>query len=276
MSGDDHHMISIMHRDMSDEQEIFSIEASLRTIPIRSDLTYKPNVFSLLGIYRNNKYKLRPTIYVSEKQRDGEFKVEKVVDPNWSYSRIMVDINNNDGKSSLHDLEVTLASLLRAVAEVEGAIKRIDLLAIHDSIAPANKCVVGVDLQTNKAAKIAETSEKQEGNVKDAAKPQAVLSGEDSLPIKSAEDEPHDASEAQAVLDGEKKEKNLADSLPLEEAREQAPKDEAKVTDDLDKSDKEATKKADRAAKKKANKKAAEKTEGQESTVEVIKTSEEN
>lgn len=84
------HVICILHRDMNNEEEIKQIEKVLRAIPIRNDMTYKPNIFSTIGIYRQNKFKLRPTIYTSNKEvKDGveEFVVKNVVDQDWVYRK---------------------------------------------------------------------------------------------------------------------------------------------------------------------------------------------
>merc|ERR1719376_1015159 len=55
-------------------------------VPIKLQLTYKPDLFSALGIYRNNKYKLRPVIYSSQwHHMSSKSEIESVFDMNWSY-----------------------------------------------------------------------------------------------------------------------------------------------------------------------------------------------
>ena len=41
------------------------IENLLRSAGVQEDLLYKPDIFSTLGIYRNNIWGFRPTIYSS-------------------------------------------------------------------------------------------------------------------------------------------------------------------------------------------------------------------
>ena len=41
------------------------IENLLRSAGVMEDLLYKPDIFSTLGIYRNNAWGFRPTIYSS-------------------------------------------------------------------------------------------------------------------------------------------------------------------------------------------------------------------
>jgi len=58
-------MILVYTSNFMEDQMIFDIEKSLRRCGIHSTMTYKPDIFSILGIYRKNKFKLRPTIYQS-------------------------------------------------------------------------------------------------------------------------------------------------------------------------------------------------------------------
>merc|ERR1712142_601346 len=80
------HMVSVYTKDFTDEDNVFQVEKALRKIPIKHQLTYKPDLFSALGIYRDNKYKLRPTIYSSRwHQEAAESQIESVFDMDWSY-----------------------------------------------------------------------------------------------------------------------------------------------------------------------------------------------
>ena len=56
-------MISVHTEDFTDEENVFEVEKMLRQIPVKRSLTYKPDMFSVIGIYRNNKYNLKPVIY---------------------------------------------------------------------------------------------------------------------------------------------------------------------------------------------------------------------
>merc|ERR1719295_1364713 len=79
-------MISIYTEDFTDEDNVFQVEKRLRAIPIKKDLTYKPDMFTALGIYRNNKYYLKPVIYHSVwHSMSGTSVTDSVFDMDWSY-----------------------------------------------------------------------------------------------------------------------------------------------------------------------------------------------
>ncbi|KAL3874105.1 hypothetical protein ACJMK2_037165 [Sinanodonta woodiana] len=61
----DRHVICIYNNDFTNEDEVFELEAGLRRIGIKCPLHYKPDVYTYLGVYRNNEWGLRPTIYAS-------------------------------------------------------------------------------------------------------------------------------------------------------------------------------------------------------------------
>ena len=72
---------------MTNVKEIHEIEKVVRNISIKCELLYKPNIFSTIGIYRENKYKLRPTIYASNRKESDDFVVKCVIDENWTYQK---------------------------------------------------------------------------------------------------------------------------------------------------------------------------------------------
>ncbi|KAL3874102.1 hypothetical protein ACJMK2_037163 [Sinanodonta woodiana] len=61
----DRHVICIYNNDFTNEDEVYELEAGLRRIGIKCPLHYKPDVYTYLGVYRNNEWGLRPTIYES-------------------------------------------------------------------------------------------------------------------------------------------------------------------------------------------------------------------
>jgi len=83
------HLMCIINRDMTKETEVLEVEKAIRNVPIRCNMQYKPVIYTDLGIYRGNKYAIRPTIYTSERRgiSDGkyEFKVENVAEEDWHY-----------------------------------------------------------------------------------------------------------------------------------------------------------------------------------------------
>ena len=119
------HVISILHTNMMDVDEIRNIEKLIRSMSIRSEMYYKPNIFSTLGIYRNNLYKLRPSIYTSQRdKKEDDFLFQCIMDENWKYKKSEAakessDANNNEAdlinlvkflKEKLHDAKATIVS----------------------------------------------------------------------------------------------------------------------------------------------------------------------
>ena len=64
--GRDPHVICVYNRrDFSDQDAIFELEDSIRRVGVKCRMTYKPDAFTHLGIYRDNKWKVR-AIYLSK------------------------------------------------------------------------------------------------------------------------------------------------------------------------------------------------------------------
>ncbi|XP_002739832.1 UPF0696 protein C11orf68 homolog [Saccoglossus kowalevskii] len=59
------HVISVFNADFTDKQQVYDLENKIRAVGIKCEMKYKPYVYTQLGIYRNNKWGLRPTIYRS-------------------------------------------------------------------------------------------------------------------------------------------------------------------------------------------------------------------
>ena len=98
------HMVSVYTRDFTDEGNVFAVEAALRSVPIKLNLSYKPDLYSVLGIYRNNKYGLRPTIYYSQFHlMSGKSVIESVFDFNWSYVGGSGDVRTKKSLEQLVD-----------------------------------------------------------------------------------------------------------------------------------------------------------------------------
>jgi hypothetical protein len=130
-SGKNEHVICVINKDMSDETEVFGVEKSLRNIPIRGELMYKPNIYTELGIYRSNKFGIRPTIYKSVKKvvgGDSGFEIQNIAKDEWLYrhpktttdpEESVKDENNND---VLEDIQAKLSSLRLAMDNVGEAV----------------------------------------------------------------------------------------------------------------------------------------------------------
>jgi len=59
------HVICLYTNDFQNLKEVVGCLEELRRIGIHSKVTYKPDVSSILGIYRNNESKMSPSIYKS-------------------------------------------------------------------------------------------------------------------------------------------------------------------------------------------------------------------
>lgn len=60
------HVVCIYNNNFLNQEEVFDCEHGLRKIGIKCPLMYKPDVYTYLGVYRNNPWDMRPTIYRSE------------------------------------------------------------------------------------------------------------------------------------------------------------------------------------------------------------------
>ncbi|KAJ3585559.1 hypothetical protein NHX12_014278 [Muraenolepis orangiensis] len=71
-SGESRQVICMYNRDFTDEGEVMRLDTAIRATGVKCPLSYKPDVYTHLGIYRNNCWKLCPTIY------DSKFNLECV------------------------------------------------------------------------------------------------------------------------------------------------------------------------------------------------------
>jgi len=136
-SGSNNHMLYVINRDMTDETEIIGVERAIRNVSIRADLQYKPNIYTELGIYRSNRFGIRPTIYRSlRKTVDGVsgFEISNLAKEEWIYRHSPdpvadqitseQDTNVKDGNGNLlEDLQAKIELLREAMDNVEEAVK---------------------------------------------------------------------------------------------------------------------------------------------------------
>ena len=59
------HVVCVYNDDFTNTEEVLALENKIRACGIKFQLLYKPDAFTHLGIYRNNAWKLRPTIHES-------------------------------------------------------------------------------------------------------------------------------------------------------------------------------------------------------------------
>lgn len=62
---DNTHVICVYTEDFTNEEHVRKVEESLRKQGVKGRLTYKPDIYTTLGIYRDNPWRLRPTVYSS-------------------------------------------------------------------------------------------------------------------------------------------------------------------------------------------------------------------
>jgi len=64
-NGKNEHVICVYNPNYQDVAQVMRVENLMRSAGVSTDLLYKPDIFSALGIYRNNKWGFRATIYSS-------------------------------------------------------------------------------------------------------------------------------------------------------------------------------------------------------------------
>jgi len=64
-NGKNEHVICVYNPNYQDVGQVMRVETLMRSAGVTTDLLYKPDIFSALGIYRNNKWGFRATIYSS-------------------------------------------------------------------------------------------------------------------------------------------------------------------------------------------------------------------
>ncbi|KAJ8281835.1 hypothetical protein COCON_G00043540 [Conger conger] len=63
---DNRHVICVYNQTFTEEDQVMRLDALIRAAGVKCPLSYKPDVYTYLGIYRNNRWKLCPTIYESK------------------------------------------------------------------------------------------------------------------------------------------------------------------------------------------------------------------
>ncbi|KAM9835266.1 UPF0696 protein C11orf68 homolog [Syngnathus typhle] len=80
------HVICVYNDDFTDESQVVQLDACIRASGVKCPLAYKPDVYTYLGIYRSNRWRLCPTIY------ESQFSLERVP----RRSRIINKVTNLD------------------------------------------------------------------------------------------------------------------------------------------------------------------------------------
>jgi len=83
------HVICVYNMDYQDTEQVMRVENLVRSAGVATVLNYKPDIFSALGIYRNNKWGFRPTIYSSKVMTmEGRSRIETVGTGKWYYNSV--------------------------------------------------------------------------------------------------------------------------------------------------------------------------------------------
>ena len=62
---DHQHAISVYTKDFTKKKHVLDIENKLRSLDLKGRMVYKPRVYSNIGVFSENKWKLMPGIYTS-------------------------------------------------------------------------------------------------------------------------------------------------------------------------------------------------------------------
>ena len=71
------HLLCVYNENYQDTDQVMRVESLLRRcVGLTGDLRYKPDIFTIIGIYRNNVWGFRPSIYISQETwREKESKI---------------------------------------------------------------------------------------------------------------------------------------------------------------------------------------------------------
>ncbi|XP_061191576.1 UPF0696 protein C11orf68 homolog [Saccostrea echinata] len=64
-SPGDQHVICLYNNNFLDQEEVFESERTIRSLGVKSRLIYKPDIYTHLGLYQNNKWNIRASLYIS-------------------------------------------------------------------------------------------------------------------------------------------------------------------------------------------------------------------
>ncbi|XP_045170817.2 UPF0696 protein C11orf68 homolog isoform X1 [Mercenaria mercenaria] len=63
---DNSHVICIYNNDFTNNDEVLDAEKAIRNMGLKGRLMYKPDVYTYLGIYAKNKWKIKPFLMISQ------------------------------------------------------------------------------------------------------------------------------------------------------------------------------------------------------------------
>ena len=81
---DKKHVICVYNENFLDKKEVFEAESSIRNVYPRGMLTYKPDIFTYLGIYRQNQWNIKPTLHGTQgsfsSTKSNQFSRARIID----------------------------------------------------------------------------------------------------------------------------------------------------------------------------------------------------
>lgn len=65
-TAEERQVICVYNHNFTDESEVIRLDSAIRATGVKCSLSYKPDVYTYLGIYRKNRWNICPTIYESK------------------------------------------------------------------------------------------------------------------------------------------------------------------------------------------------------------------
>ena len=104
------HVISLWNNDFRDDETLLRTEKVVRrTLNVKKDMIYKPDVYSGIGIYRNNPWKLSPVMYSS---KNGNLltvcgtRIDSGMHLTWTYPKVEEPKKGRSGKVQVGNEEI--------------------------------------------------------------------------------------------------------------------------------------------------------------------------
>jgi len=168
------HVICVYNMDYQDTDQVMRVENLVRSAGVSTVLNYKPDIFSALGIYRNNKWGFRPTIYSSKvTMMEGKSRVETVGTGKWYY---------NSSKGLQYPSSQEISNRKMSVREV----KPVNVVKSNKVKIDKNGSLINSSsgLSSMSSAKKVENRPQAKSQVADELKQNKGLIGEVSAPLK--------------------------------------------------------------------------------------------
>eukprot|EP00092_Neocalanus_flemingeri_P033492 GFUD01036410.1.p1 GENE.GFUD01036410.1~~GFUD01036410.1.p1 ORF type:complete len:650 (+),score=234.44 GFUD01036410.1:47-1996(+) len=167
------HVICVYNTNYKDTEQVMRVENLMRSAGVETLLNYKPDIFSALGIYRNNKWGFRPTIYCSRVMlMEGKSRVETVGTCNWYYNSSKgLQYPEVEGRKKGHQDKENNEKMVQS--------RSTDQIVPSQQVVPTDFCLPIID-NMNKKHVSSKVSNDSANSV-----PATLTSGLDSFPLES-------------------------------------------------------------------------------------------